>query len=69
MKTNDKKELHTKEINELVKILKESEDSLLTYRLNKVQNKLKNTRELFNTRKKIAILRSVIREKELIKNA
>ncbi len=68
MKAKDKKELHGRTENELLKMVKDGEEILLTYRLDKVQNKLKNTRDLFNTRKKIAILRTILREKELIKN-
>lgn len=69
MKTKDKKELHTKTKNELLKILKDAQETLLKLSLDKAQNKLKNTRALFNTRQKIAILQTILREKELIKNA
>lgn len=68
MKTKDKKELHTKTANELLKILKDAKESLMMLRLDKVQNKLKNTRDIFNTRQKIAILQTILKEKEKIKN-
>lgn len=68
MKSKDKKELHTKTENELLKMLKDAKDSLVMLKLDKVQNKLKNTRELFNTRKLIAILLTILKEKEKIKN-
>lgn len=68
MKTKEKKELHTKTKNELSKILKDSRESLMMLRLDKTQNKLKNTRGIFNTRQKIAILLTILKEKETIKN-
>lgn len=68
MKTKEKKELHTKTENELLKILKDEKESLMMLRLDKTQNKLKNTRDLFNTRKKIAILQTILKEKETTKN-
>ncbi len=68
MKTKDKKELHTKTENELLKILKDGRESLMMLRLDKTQNKLKNTRNIFNTRQKIAILLTILKEKETIKN-
>lgn len=68
MKTKDKKELHTKTANELLKMLKDAKESLMMLRLDKVQNKLKNTRDIFNTRQKIAILLTILKEKETIKN-
>lgn len=69
MKTKEKKELHTKTENELLKMLKDAGESLVLLKLDKVQNKLKNTSVLSNTRQKIAIIKTVLREKELIKDA
>ncbi|MBU3978336.1 50S ribosomal protein L29 [Patescibacteria group bacterium] len=68
MKNKDKKELHTKTQNELLKLLNDARDSLVMLRLEKVQNKLKNTREIFNTRRKIAVILTILKEKEKIKN-
>lgn len=68
MKAKDKKELHSKSTNELLKLLKDNQESLLKYKLEQAQNKLKNTRNLFTTRRMIAVLRTILREKELIKN-
>jgi ribosomal protein L29 len=68
MKTKEKKELHIKTENELSKILKDARGSLMMLRLDKTQNKLKNTRNIFNTRQKIAILLTILKEKETIKN-
>jgi ribosomal protein L29 len=68
MKTKDKKELHTKTKNELLKLLKEAQENLLALKLEKVQNKLKNTSDLFNLRRKIAIIQTILKEKELTKN-
>ncbi len=68
MKNKDKKELHIKTQNELLKLLNDARDSLVMLRLEKVQNKLKNTREIFNTRRKIAVILTILKEKEKIKN-
>lgn len=68
MKARDKKELHTKTDNELLKMLKDLLESLAALKFDKAQNKLKNTRDLTNSRKKIAIIRTILREKELNKN-
>ncbi len=68
MKTKDKKELHTKTKNELLKMLKDAKESLMMLRLDKVQNKLKNTRNIFNTRQKIAVFKTILKEKETVKN-
>lgn len=68
MKDKDKKELHAKTENELLKQLKDAVESLSKLRLEKNQNKLKNTSSLSITRRTIAIIRTILREKELIKN-
>lgn len=68
MKTKDKKELHTKTDNELLKMLQDAIDYLSALKFEKVQNKLKNTSDITNTRKKIAVIRTILRQKELIKN-
>lgn len=68
MKTKDKKELHTKTKTELVKMIKDLQGDLLKYTLDKSQNKLKNTSSLANARKAIAVMKTILREKELIKN-
>lgn len=56
-----------KSINELQAQLKEARDELFSLRLDKAQNKLKNTRSLFLKRKEIAYVLTLIREKELMK--
>lgn len=68
MKIKDKKELFTKTENELLKLLKDAQGEVINLKLDKVQNKLKNTREIFNTRKKIAVLQTILKKKELTKN-
>lgn len=65
MKTKDKKELHLKSLNELSKLLIEAKDTLLSLRLDKTQNKLKNTSSLSLKRKEIAQMLTIIRMKEL----
>ena len=64
MKVNDKKELHGKEAGELKKMLKDGHELLLSLKLDREQNKLKNTRGIFNTRKNIAIIKTILKGKE-----
>lgn len=63
MKTKDKKELYTKSIQELQNLLKEVKDELFRLKLEKEQNKLKNTRLIFLKRKDIARILTVISQK------
>jgi len=65
MKTKDKKELHLKSIKELRKMAEAASDGLANLRLDKTQNKLKNTSILCNQRKEIAQMLTIIRMKEL----
>lgn len=67
MKINDKKELQGKTTEELGKLLKESYNTLTQLRLDNVQNKLKNTRSMTNTRKEIAVMKTFINEKSKTK--
>lgn len=64
MKVNDKKELHGKEASELKKMLKDGHELLLSLQLDRQQNKLKNTRAVFTTRKNIAIIKTILKGKE-----
>ena len=64
MKINDKKELHTKSAAELRKMLKDGHELLMSLKLDREQNKLKNTRGMFNTRKNIAIIKTILNGKE-----
>lgn len=71
MKTKQKKELHTKNILELKSGLKELLNEFFNLRLQKEQKKLKNLRLLSEKRKDIAIIRTILKEKEfenLVKN-
>ena len=63
MKLNDKKELRGKTTEELAKLLKESYNTLAQLRLDNVQNKLKNTRSMTNTRKEVAIMKTLLNER------
>ncbi len=63
MKLNDKKELRGKTTEELAKLLKESYNTLTQLRLDNVQNKLKNTRSMTNTRKEVAIMKTLLNER------
>jgi ribosomal protein L29 len=64
MKINDKKELHTKNASELRKMLKDGHELLMSLKLDREQDKLKNTRGIFNTRKNIAIIKTILKGKE-----
>lgn len=65
MKSKDKKELHAKSIKDLSNLVAEAKDALVALRLDKTQNKLKNTSLLFFKRKEIAQMLTIIRLKEL----
>lgn len=60
MKTTDKKTLQTKSTKELKKMIEEAYKTLNQMRLDHVQNKLKNTRSIFHTRKDIAVIHSAL---------
>lgn len=62
-----KKTIKNKEdgIDELKKRLSDSKEELFKIILDHSQFKLKNTRSIFNTRKEIARIKTIIREKEL----
>lgn len=65
MKTKDKKGLHLKSLQELKKQAADEKDKLVDLRLDKTQNKLKNTSQLSIKRKEIAQILTIIRGKEL----
>ncbi|MBU2632385.1 50S ribosomal protein L29 [Patescibacteria group bacterium] len=65
MKLKIKKEILTKDLKELKKMLLEARDELFNLRLDKHQNKLKNTRVLSWKRKEIALMLTIIRQKHL----
>jgi len=65
MKTKDKKEIFSKTIEELKNLLKDTRNELFNLKIDLSQNKLKNTREVFWKRKKIALILTVMREKEI----
>lgn len=65
MKSKDRKELHLKGLKELRNLVAEAKDALAQLRLDKTQNKLKNTSALTAKRKEIAQMLTVIRMKEL----
>ncbi len=65
MKTNDKKDLHKKSVEELEKILGDNRRELTESRLSHSRGKLKNPRTIRSLRKTIAQIASVLRGKEL----
>ena len=62
MKTVDKKILPAKTVKDLEKMVDEAYKTLNQLKLDHVQNKLKNTRSIFTTRKEIAVLQSVLQQ-------
>lgn len=59
------KEISGKDEKELKELLKTKKKELIDLKLENKQNKLKNTRSIFNTRKEIARIMTLIREKQL----
>lgn len=68
MKKKEKKELFVKTIQELKKSLQEKKGELSLLRQELVQGKLKNTRAVFNKRKDISRILTIIQGKELLEN-
>jgi len=68
MKTKEISTLRTKEIGELKKMVKELREELASARLEHSMYKLKNTRSLFNKRKELAVIETIIKEKEMEQN-
>lgn len=62
----DLKEIVSKTEKELRDLVKEKREELFHLNLDLRQNKLKNTRSIFNTRKEIARILTLIKEKELV---
>ena len=64
MKTKMKQELKNADIGELRKKLKDAHKALAQARLDHTQFKLKNTSSLTNTRQEIAVLKTILTQKE-----
>lgn len=64
MKKKLKEEIKLKTAEELKKLLKDSQELLFKVKLDKVQNKLKNQRQIFTERKKIALVLTLLNENE-----
>lgn len=65
MKGNDKKALHTKTLAELQVFLNEEKALLLKTRMEAALQKVKNVHAVLLIRRKIAIIETIKREKEL----
>jgi ribosomal protein L29 len=63
MKRNDIKELRLKTVSELQKHLKDGYEILSQLKMDQVQNKVKDTSSLTNTRKNIAVIKTIVNEK------
>lgn len=68
MKQRDKQELRVKKEDELRTMLKNVRQEMLVLKRDMAQNKLKNTSMMTLKRKEIAVLLTVLKEKELMKN-
>ena len=66
MKLVERVRLHGLSKDELEKELEEAERTLLNFRFDAGLNRLANPAGLHNTRKRIAVLKTLIREKELL---
>ncbi len=60
------KEIVAKSEKELRDLLSEKREEFLNLNLDNKQNKLKNTRSIYNTRKEIARILTLIKERELL---
>ncbi len=65
MKTQIKKELHTKTISELSKQLKDNKLELSKMKMDQKMGKLKSTSELRNKKVEIAVMSTIIKEKQM----
>ena len=63
MKTTEKKDLQTKTKAELVKLVQDAKALLMNLKLDHQQAKLKDTSSISNTRKRIAVLLTILRGK------
>lgn len=64
MKKNEKKELFDKTTKDLKKTLEELEKEFFDLKMEKEQGRLKNTSAMTNTRKKIAVVKTYVKQKE-----
>jgi len=64
MKMKMKEEIKNKDMSELVKSLKDARKKLVDSRLEQSQFKLKNTNSLTTIRKEIAVILTVMKQKE-----
>lgn len=71
MKLKIREEIKNKDVSELVKALKDARKKLVDSRLEQSQFKLKNTNSLTTLRKEIAVILTILKEKEdaHVKNA
>lgn len=65
MKKTDIKDLHTKTIDELKEMYKAAKSEIIDLNIEKSQFKLKNPRSIFNKKKDIARILTILRGKEL----
>jgi large subunit ribosomal protein L29 len=65
MKAKDKKAISEKTLQDLKTHLAEAREAIFLLRLDKSQNKLKNTRSIFRKRKEVARILTIMKEKEL----
>lgn len=66
MKTKQKKDLHSKTIQEITTLIKQAKNELFSLQMEKAKNKLKNTQAIFTKRKEIAIMATLLRGKEIL---
>jgi ribosomal protein L29 len=65
MKSKEKKQLVGKAVSELITDIKRVQAEILNIHLEKIQGKLKNTSSLTTKRKEIALMKTILRAKEM----
>ncbi len=66
MKKEEIREIREKTLSELKKEINKRLKELFGLRMDKKMNKLKNKRVIYHKRKEIAMIKTIIREKELL---
>jgi ribosomal protein L29 len=67
MKKADLNQLRSQTLEQLLKLKGDEEKQLLTLKMNQTTGKLKNPRQIFHQRKTLAVINTLIREKQLSK--
>lgn len=69
MKRKKLQELRAKKINELESLVEKAESQLVKLRMERTSGKIKDTTALRKKRNEIAVMKTLVREKQLVKEA